>query len=51
MAGKQDVRDLVQRLLELIQKFRGSTCFTREELDDVVKKLREAVNELEKVVA
>ena len=50
MAGKQEVRDLVQRLLELIRRLRGSTCFTKEELDDVIKKLREAVDELEKVV-
>jgi len=50
MAGKQEVRDLVQRLLELIQRLRGSTCFTKEELEDVIKKLREAVDELEKVV-
>jgi len=50
MAGKQDVRDLVDRLLELIQRFRGSTCFTREELNEVIDKLRRAVDELEKVV-
>ena len=50
MAGKQDVRDLVQKLLELIQRLVGSTCFTKEELDDVVKKLQEAVDELQKVV-
>jgi hypothetical protein len=51
MATKQDVRSLVERLLELIRRLRESTCFTKEELEDVVKKLREAVNELEKVVA
>jgi molybdate-binding protein len=50
MAGKQDVKDLVQRLLELIERLRGSACFSREELDDVVRKLREAVDELQKVV-
>jgi len=50
MADKQDVRNLLDRLLELIQRFRGSTCFTREELNEVVDKLRRAVDELEKVV-
>jgi hypothetical protein len=50
MAGKQDLRDLVQRLLELIEKFRGSICFTKDELDDVINKLKKAVDELEKVV-
>jgi hypothetical protein len=51
MAGKQDVRDLVQRLLELIQRLVGSTCFTKEELDEVIDKLKKAVDELEKVVS
>jgi len=51
MADKQDVEDLVQKLLELIQKLVGSTCFTRDELDDIVNKLQEAVNELQKVVS
>jgi hypothetical protein len=50
MAGKQDVRSLVDQLLELIRKLMGSTCFTREELDEVVNKLRQAVDELQKVV-
>ena len=50
MAGKQDVKGLVDRLLELIEKLVGSTCFTREELDDVIRKLQEAVDELQKVV-
>lgn len=50
MAGKQDVKDLVQKLLDLIQKLVGSTCFTKEELDDVVNKLQQAVDELQKVV-
>ena len=45
--SKQDVKGLVDRLLELIEKLVGSTCFTREELDDVVRKLREAVDELQ----
>ena len=48
--SKQDVRDLVQKLIKLIEKLVGSTCFTREELDDVVRKLQEAVDELQKVV-
>ena len=48
--AKQEVRSLIDQLLELIRKLMGSTCFTREELDDVVKKLREAVDELQKVV-
>ena len=50
MAGKQEVKDLVQKLLELIQKLVGSTCFTREELDDIINKLKQAVDELQKVV-
>jgi hypothetical protein len=50
MAGKQDVKGLVDRLLELIQRLVGSTCFTRDELDDVIRKLQEAVDELQKVV-
>jgi adenosylmethionine-8-amino-7-oxononanoate aminotransferase len=50
MAGKQDVKDLIDRLLELIQKLMGSTCFTREELDDIVKKLQEVIDELQKIV-
>jgi len=48
--AKQEVRGLVDQLLELIRKLVGSTCFTREELDDVVNKLQEAVDELQKVV-
>ena len=48
--SKKDVKGLVDRLLELIEKLVGSACFTREELDDVVRKLREAVDELQKVV-
>ena len=50
MAGKQDVKDLVQKLLELIQKLVGSTCFTREELEEIISKLKQAVDELQKVV-
>ena len=50
MASKQDVNDLIQKLLELIRKLMGSTCFTREELEEVIKKLRQAVDELQKVV-
>ena len=50
MAGKQDVMGLVDRLLELIKRLVGSVCFSKEELDDVVKKLQEAVDELQKVV-
>jgi adenosylmethionine-8-amino-7-oxononanoate aminotransferase len=50
MAGKQEVRGLIDQLLELIRKLMGSTCFTKEELDDVVNKLQEAVDELQKVV-
>jgi len=51
VSGKQDVRDLVQKLLELIGRLRGSTCFTREEIEDVTKKLQEAVDELQKVIS
>jgi len=50
MAGKQDVRDLVSKLLELVQKLVGSTCFTQDELNDVISKLQNAVDELQKVV-
>jgi hypothetical protein len=50
MAGKQEMRDLVQRLLELVERLRGSTCFTKDELKEIVDKLRRAVDELEKVV-
>jgi len=50
MASKQDVNDLIQKLLEFIRKLMGSTCFTREELEEVIKKLRQAVDELQKVV-
>jgi len=50
MAGKQDVKSLVDRLLELIQRLVGSTCFTKEELEEITKKIREAVDELQKVV-
>ena len=50
MAGKQDVKSLVDQLLELISKLMGSTCFTKEELDDIISKLRQAVDELQKVV-
>jgi hypothetical protein len=48
--AKQDVKSLVDQLLELIRRLMGSTCFTREELDDVVNKLQKAVDELQKVV-
>jgi len=50
MAGKQDLKDLVQKLLDLIQKLMGSTCFTEDELNDIVSKLQQAVDELQKVV-
>ena len=50
MAGKQDVRDLVSKLIELVQKLAGSACFTKEELDEIIDRLRKAVDELQKVV-
>jgi predicted house-cleaning noncanonical NTP pyrophosphatase (MazG superfamily) len=50
MDSKRDVEDLIQKLLELIRKLVGSTCFTKEELDDIINKLRQAVDELQKVV-
>jgi uncharacterized membrane protein len=48
--AKQDVKSLIDQLLELIRRLAGSTCFTREELDDIINKLRQAVDELQKVV-
>jgi hypothetical protein len=50
MAGKQEVKSLIDQLLELIRKLAGSTCFTREELEEVISKLKQAVDELQKVV-
>ena len=50
MAGKQDLENLVQQLLDLIQKLTNSTCFTNDELNDIVNKLQQAVNELQTVV-
>jgi len=50
MAGKQEVRSLIDQLLELIRRLVGSTCFTREELEEIIEKLRQAVDELQKVV-
>jgi uncharacterized membrane protein len=50
MAGKQDMKSLIERLLELVERLRGSTCFTRQELDEIINKLKEAVDELQKVV-
>jgi hypothetical protein len=49
MAGKQDVKNLIDKLLELIQKLVGSTCFERSEIDEIISKLRKAVDELEKI--
>ena len=48
--AKQEVRSLIDQLLELIRRLVGSTCFTREELDEIINKLRQAVDELQKVV-
>jgi adenosylmethionine-8-amino-7-oxononanoate aminotransferase len=48
--AKQEVRGLIDKLLELIQKLVGSVCFTKEELDEIIGKLRQAVDELQKVV-
>jgi len=50
MASKQEVRSLIDQLLELIRRLVGSTCFTREELEEIIGKLQEAVDELQKVV-
>jgi len=50
MASKQDLENLVQQLLDLIQKLLNSTCFTNDELNDIVNKLQQAVNELQEVV-
>jgi len=51
MAGKQDVRSLIDQLLELIRRLVGSTCFTREELEEIIEKLRQAVDELQKITS
>ena len=51
MAGKQEVKDLIQKLMELIQKLVGSTCFTREELEEIIGKLRQAVDELQRITS
>jgi len=50
MVGKQDVKDLLDRLVEFIGRLRGSTCFSKDEMDEVVKKLREAADELQRIV-
>jgi len=50
MASKQDVNDFIQKLLELIRRLVSGTCFTREELEEIINKLRQAVDELQKVV-
>jgi ribosome recycling factor len=50
MASKQDLENLVQQLLDLIQKLTGSACFTSDELNDLTSKLQEAIDELQKVV-
>jgi hypothetical protein len=51
MPSKQELKDLVQKLLELVQRLVGSTCFTQDELSEVISKLRKAVDELEKVIS
>jgi len=50
MVGKQDVKDLLDRLVEFVGRLRGSTCFSKDEMDEVVKKLREAADELQRIV-
>ena len=51
MAGKQEVRSLINQLLELIRRLVSSTCFTREELEEIIGKLRQAVDELQRITS
>ncbi len=50
MSNKQEVKDLLDRLVEFIGRLRGATCFTKDEMDEIVNKLRGAVDELQRIV-
>jgi len=51
MASKQEVGSLIDQLLKLIRKLMGSTCFTKEELEEIIGKLRQAVDELQRITS
>jgi len=44
------MKDLLDKLLEIIDKLKGRKCFTEEEVRDMERKLREAIDELSKLL-
>lgn len=45
------MRELIEKIVELIDKIKGRKCFTEEELREMEEKLKYIVDELEKLVA
>ena len=45
------MRELIEKIIELIDKIKGRKCFTEEELREMEEKLKYIVDELEKLVA
>ena len=45
------MREIIEKIVELIDKIKGRKCFTEEELREMEEKLKYIVDELEKLVA
>jgi len=45
------MRELIERIIELIDKIKGRKCFTEEEVKEMEEKLKYIIDELEKLVA
>jgi len=45
------MRELIEKIIELIDKIKGRKCFTEEELREMEEKLKYIVDELEKLVS
>jgi len=45
------MRELIERIIELIDKIKGRKCFTEDELREMEEKLKYIVDELEKLVS
>jgi len=45
------MRELIERIIELITRLKGRRCFTEEEVKEMEEKLKYIIDELEKLVA